>query len=307
MFINLDSAIEIPKGTEEYIAAYSGYLSNLLPSINKYLVSSETMDTLYPSHKKYSLDEQCLKSVLNSDFCFKKPEIFWKKCISDCIKETKEIIALGLYLSKISTDFSQKFNIPNQPSIFLCPERIQYWAEKTSVSIKIQKTFTTKILTTAVTFHELAHAHMDGGKYKGHLYEKVIEESLANAVAYELLSFSARNKAILRYAFSLQPFEYKSYVFWHHRNSPKVSVFYIIKYWRDRINSEKLINKLYRKVMVDWFFLILSENTPNHLLEDSIYYIDRLLSRLNNLLYEFREESDILWQILAVNILQDIL
>jgi len=303
MFVNLDSSLSLPKGTEEYIASYLGYLSTVFPSVNRYLVSPQTMDVLYPPRKRFCLDENCLKEVFNREICYEDIGIFWEKCALDCLQKTKGVIAVGLYLPAIPESFDQIFNLPDKPSIFLCPERIYSWAKNVSNSLKITESSATKILSAAVTLHELAHAYMDGGNSKGLLYERVIEESLANAAAYELLSSTLRNRAVLRYAFSLQPLEYRAYVYWQqYKTSSSFHGSYALKLWRDRVSVEKLRNRSYLKVLLGWLFPVFLDLDD----DDYYYYLRYFLRGFDYLLRHSKNKSEKHWQLLAASILKSV-
>jgi len=289
MFVNIDSSIPLARGTEEYTASYLGYLSSIFSSVKKYLVSPETMDILYPPRKRYSLNDECLKEILKNEECAKNMEYFWYRCAERCIGKTNAIVAVGLYMPNIPSDIAEKLNLSSRPSIFICPERVRNWSDKVSTALKISTSSTEKIIATMVILHELAHAYMDGGNSIGHFYEQVIEESLANAVAYDLLSSNTRGRAVLRYAMSLQPLEYRAYVFWQYKSTSTLPGLGILKLWRERGSD------FYRdKAILKSFYW-------HHCFYDPDYYYYHRRE-----LYELLNEGKNGWQTLAFYILQSV-
>lgn len=289
MFVDIDSTVPLAKDTEIYIAAHLGYLSSVFSDVNRFLVSPQTMDKLYPPRKRYSLDGECTEGILKEHRFIENIEYFWFRWIERCIRETNLIVAVGLYLPKIPSDIAQKLKIQeNKRSIFICPERVHSWSVKVSEALKLNIKTTEKYIATVVTLHELAHAYMDGGKQKGAFYEKVIEESLANAVAYDLLALNIKNRAILRYAISLQPLEYRAYTFWQYKVKSMLDV-EILNMWRNR-DLESYYGKLERLYYNGWRFC---------------HWPDRLIY-LYDFLYNSEKDQNEGWQKLAFYILKSI-
>lgn len=289
MFAVIDSTVPLAKETEVYTAAHLGYLSSVFPGVNRYVVSPQTMDRLYPPRKRLSLEDECIRRILIEHNFIENTEEFWFRWIENCIRKTNLIVAVGLYLSKIPSDIAQDLNIPqNEHSIFICPERVRSWSGKVSQALKLNNKTTEKYISTMVILHELAHAYMDGGKQKGTFYEKVIEESLANAVAYDLLASNIKNRAVLRYAISLQPLEYRAYTFWQYKVKSILDID-ILNMWRDR-DLKSYNRKLERLYYNGWRFCY----WPDHF----IYLYD--------LLYYSGKDQNKAWQNLAFYILKSI-
>ena len=115
---------------------------------------------------------------------------------------------------------------PHYPAgevIFICPERI-YRHEKP------------ELLFQKVVIHELAHAFVGGERYEDYErgYGRVIEESLANAVA--LSHFRRKETPALKAFIATQPPEYRGCYFWMDNLPSKEQVFmrYHLEKWRNR-------------------------------------------------------------------------
>jgi len=203
---------------------------------NVYLVDEELMDIISPPEKRYMLNLECVK-----DFIINRLKVFHQENddrpiiqrILERINESPQNVKhlweeinrreyftttkpMGVYfrslgitmINNIKGYLRQKGNtyidIEEKSSIFICPERVEKWAGK-------EKLF--NIAFADVLMHELAHAFtdIDMNVYRTD-WGKVIEESLANIIAYN--RFSHLEKSSLRPLISKQPVEYKVCTYW---------------------------------------------------------------------------------------------
>lgn len=104
----------------------------------------------------------------------------------------------------------------NEPSIFICPERI--YNQKSNPDIIFQN----------VAIHELVHAYINR-EYKND-YEKIIEESLTNAIAF--LHFKDDEKEDIIEFIKKQPIEYKRCYFWLKYNDEFFNLYHILSFWK---------------------------------------------------------------------------
>jgi len=214
---NIDSKINVKRGIWRKIAGRLTFLGNVYSKVPFYLVNENTMDRISPPEKTY--DEECLKKILKNNTeeiekyhyeeeeGIKYLEKIWER-IMECSK--KVYVKLGVYL-KNGVSF---LNI-NEPSIFICPERIY---NKKSPDIIFQN----------VAIHELTHAYINR-EYKND-YEKIIEESLANAIAF--LHFNDEREDIIEFI-KEQPIEYKGCYYWLGYNDEFFNLlYYILSSWK---------------------------------------------------------------------------
>jgi len=199
---NLDSTQTI-NYNEDKIIALSGILSEKMKKVPVYLVNEQTMDKLYPPQKRKLLDEECLKEFLNYREEGINEENF-EEIFDKCSKEViSKVIAVGLYMRNIPDWLYNQFNDLKEPAIFICPERCKDWGDKQNIPAEF--------VFTKVLFHEYAHAYLDvdrSSDYYNTSWGKIIEESLANYIAYTRLE-SMEDKANAIKLISDQPLEYR--------------------------------------------------------------------------------------------------
>ncbi|GAA5335991.1 hypothetical protein YIM730264_20140 [Thermus hydrothermalis] len=128
----------------------------------------------------------------------------------------QEVVAVGLYVAQL--DGAQKQELlrlaegdpeeevlrrHNGPAIFLCPERILSWAGREGVN--------PNLVLDKVYYHELGHALMDTGPTPyGELWGRIVEESLANWVAYR--RFQGQEARWVQRLIQGEPAEYQGYL-----------------------------------------------------------------------------------------------
>lgn len=212
---NLDSPVNIAFTHSEVneIIAELGRFSFITPKVPVYTVSKYTIDKLYPPQKKITIAEECLKELRTferklmeifteeeTDIFIREVDRFMERCF---VKRRNGFSVVGLYLSEIPKEIARELDIEQKPSVFICCERCKEWGERKGIPAKI--------VFKKVLFHEFAHADMDVGKntnYYNTWWGKVIEESLANAIA--LTRFKDKEEVGLAISLILdQPVEYK--------------------------------------------------------------------------------------------------
>lgn len=236
--ININSTIGVSTEHEKYAISKIGYLSEVWNRTPVYLVNKKLMDFIFPPEKLKFIDEKCVQRLLKNRsedledynglkrFNIKEKQHirFLKECERH-IELEKEIVAVGVFKPNISNieimevEQISGFKIQNRPSIFICPERVENWAKRvySKVPYKTKIHFLFKLIYTKVLIHELAHAYMHNenysDKYNSKPFGKIIEESLANAIAVNRLK-RYEERSILNTIISSQPLEYRGYVFW---------------------------------------------------------------------------------------------
>ena len=215
---NLNSGVKITESDELFLGGRAAELTPLLFRVPVYWVSPDLMDRIYPPERRRFLHPECLREMLES--LENAEEINWEALlerIERCRDWSGGFAAVGLYLSRIGERTREIVReetgreIPDGPSIFIAPERVEEWAREASAEIPFfEPDWGFRFFLAKVLVHELAHAYMDGGRNGRTFWERVIEESLANAFAYRSVAALASDAE--RMAFekitSQQPLEY---------------------------------------------------------------------------------------------------
>ena len=225
---NVDSGVNISRDEILFVGSKTKVLVNEFFSVSVYLVSPQTMDRIYPPERREFLNPECIKEVLNffddklsnSDVWNEITDKFFCR-LEECKKKSSKFAPVGVYFSSIpegvSEEIQNSYGIQIHPKrgIFICPERIQ------NLVLKVQRDFPNfdnkrgfRFLFAKVYLHELAHAFMDNGepKSKSEWWERLIEESLANALAYQELRPSKINNVVFKKIVSEQPLEYQGWI-----------------------------------------------------------------------------------------------
>ncbi|MEG0772626.1 EVE domain-containing protein [Clostridium sp.] len=193
--------------------------ANYWENAHIYLVNEELMDHIHHPCSNLSIDENYFKDLLpelkeTKELNEDRINGVWER-IKDGRKSTH---AMGVYFSHLSIDKLNKIkeefnlNIENRDVIFICPERVYKWCDNNEVTFPIA--------FAMVVIHELAHFYINYKKrvqgidtdYYGEPWGKVIEESIANVLAYN--RFSENERAVLRKLIGKQPIEYRACIFW---------------------------------------------------------------------------------------------
>lgn|GEM_PF-3152657 len=297
-----------------YLIGQTGFLSDLAEKTPVYFVDEELMDIIYPPYKGELLVDSCLKNYLTSlknklnkiesdirypEKLFKiildESDEFWNRA-KECKKPRKidkYLIALGVYSKNINDNNKNKIidNINGNftistPCIFICPERIKRWSKKLSnrndMNANINRIY--KNIFAKVFIHELAHAYMNTDK-KRYItsWGKIIEESLANAIAYQTISHNFE-KGIVNIAISEQPIEYRGYIYF--KEMRKGQAREIVRAWRD---NKRLVPQLLT------YGLFIEKGMARRFYKE-IYNITH-----------YYQNSDDFWKYIATKILIDLL
>jgi hypothetical protein len=192
MFTNINSRIKsIPNGTEEVILANIKYLAPKLRDTPIFLVNEDTMDKIYPPEKKRILDKNCLSQTLkrieDNIIKYLQNSELLTKLLEECRRNIVNTPTIaGVYIpkpNKFIIGLTQQAN----PVIFLCPERIKSWGNSLTMCKIKNEELIFKTLFILTVYHELAHAYMYIGSKISNTWERTIEESLANTIAFSLL------------------------------------------------------------------------------------------------------------------------
>ena len=241
--INLNSQISISKEDELFIGGRAGELSPLLFKIPVYWVDPDLMDRIYPPKRRRFLHPGCAKEMLE---LFEKSEDMEIEALFERLERCRDwsggFVAVGLYMRypdertrEIIEEETGK-EIPECPSIFISPERVMDWAKEASSEIPFfEQDWGFRFFLAKVLVHELAHAYMDGGKNQDTFWERVIEESLANAFAYCNVAAPASDAERLAFekVTSKQPIEYQGWRYFA-TNPEGYSLSLWSKAWKNR-------------------------------------------------------------------------
>ncbi|MCS6869300.1 hypothetical protein, partial [Thermus sp.] len=132
------------------------------------------------------------------------------------LERYRKTVAVGLYVPHLDNRAKEEVlrlaqGTPEEealkdhkgPAIFLCPERILDWADREGIEASL--------VLDKVYYHELGHALMDTGPTPyGELWGRILEESLANWVAFRL--FRGREARLVQRLIQGQPAEYWGYL-----------------------------------------------------------------------------------------------
>jgi len=258
--INLNSDTDVSMYIWNKIYGRLTYLTPVYERVPIYLVDEATMDRIHPPERSLSMD--ILKERLPGIMDRLKEEAErmreeelprWASIIEERLNAcfTSQMSALGVYFhdfqpqpeladdmgkilermaihneyknGEVKDDvLAQHPHFPAGEVIFICPERI-YRHEKP------------ELLFQKVVIHELAHAYVQGKRSEDYRrgYGRVIEESLANAVA--LSHFRKKETPALKAFIATQPPEYRGCYFWiDDISSNDVFMRYHLEQWRNR-------------------------------------------------------------------------
>jgi len=239
---NVDSGVKVPANIWNKVGGRLTYLATAYTNVPIYLVNPDTMDKIKPPETGY--DPECVKRSMekirgSEDYRRRYAETIEKawEILSECKGITYSMV--GVY-----TEDAHKIREhtgENEPrAIFICPERI-YNSNHSKPDIVFQ----------FVVIHELAHAYQGMCKDYSKEWGKVIEESLANAVAYSHFEKKEKN-AILEHI-SQQPCEYKGYTFWNPDSEPR-SLLHLLDFWRESLPFHSTSFRYYEIFFREFFY-----------------------------------------------------
>ncbi len=231
---NIDSKIVLTKNLFEETFQKLTYLGKVLPNLSFYLVNEKTMDQLCPPRKGYN--EECLEFLENIEELRNLEKSRYEKYerYENNYENTIEIIeSIYKKLERCKTKDYVAYACYKKSSIYLCPERI-----------KSDKLF------PFILIHELVHAYLDT---KRKVYNEIIEESIANAIA--LLHY--KNYEVFEFIDS-QPAEYKGCYFWITSFNESILP-YILDHLRVgklfplELENFELFGRILEKPLIYWF------------------------------------------------------
>lgn len=226
---------------EEKIIRRLDFLLDKFWNVPIYLVNEALMDSLYPPRKTMVLNKDCTKKIIDKKIPDeRKKRINLRKIFKEINEECREdfdkkMIAIGLYIPKLNYYDKQMIekmksqeicdeDIPDGEAIFICPERVEYMAQKYKKFIGGSVSDAYEIIFQKVLIHEIAHAYMHNDKkfqYSNELWYEIIEESMANAVAFK--HFSNIEQKIIHLVISNQSLEYRGYLHWITREKKELA------------------------------------------------------------------------------------
>lgn len=190
-----------------------------------YLVNPRQMDLLYPPERLKFLDPEMVRNWVRWQVERRRetgeeedPLKGLEEVDGERYEKYREVVAVGLYLKGPTSQWEwqrilsladpsrppdgEAQHPPAGPAIFLCPERILNWASRAGVD--------PHLVLDKVYYHELGHALMDTGPTPyGELWVRIVEESLANWVAYH--RFRGLEARWVQRLIAEQPAEYQGY------------------------------------------------------------------------------------------------
>lgn len=221
---NLNSSITITSDVESRLVRRLDFLQDVFWNTPVYLINELLMDKIAPP--RAYLHPECVRDILTSQDENTNVNTLLEK-LERC-RDSRNYALMGVYIYEVSgliTDIEEACGVPinSGSAIFVCNERVDSFCS--SLSSEISSYFTDKrrfeIIFHKVAIHELAHAFMDGSSKKraesGEIWHTVIEESLANAVAFE--HFSPSETVVAGKSMAVQPLEYRGYGYWLKRFS----------------------------------------------------------------------------------------
>jgi hypothetical protein len=308
---NVDSGVEVPANIWDEVVGRLKYLATAYTNVPIYLVNPSTMDKIKPPETGY--DPECVKrsmekvsDVIARDWAEREKirgpedsrrrhaetiERAWEM-LSECKGMTYPTV--GVY-TEDAHKIREHTGENESRAIFICPERI-YNSNHSKPDIVFQ----------FVVLHELAHAYHGMCKYYSKDWGKVIEESLANAVAY--VNFEKTEKNAILEHISQQPCEYKGYTFWDPDSEPNAIRFWF-RLWRSSVPSAFTISDYHdflHRFFHDYHEIIWD------IYRIRLMYMHGLLHKfihefLQELIHEFirNKNPELFYKFLAVEILRE--
>ncbi len=327
--INLNSTIVPSEEDVIFAVSRAENLSSYYFNLPVYLVDPDLMDKIYPPERRKFLNPGCVKEIIFSMQRERVKELdleefarfqnmLWEK-IENCKMYESHFVAIGVYVSYL--DFKRREEISEHTDkkidgakcIFICPERIRKVVDDIKQEFKIiDENWLFKLFFTKILIHELAHAFMDYKKDVSDSWERLIEESLANAFAYKYLLpvMSNSDKVAIQKFISTQPIEYRGYRYFI--DEEMLSILYLEKIgdlWRKRFTfSFQSFDYLYLPSLV-FPIVFLLRDAPYSLrhrifrrlrMELPSPWDDIIIDMLKRGVFQ---NSIIFWKILAISIL----
>ena len=224
-----------PDAVEEakvFAEDHINFLTHTWDATPVYLVDPPTMDKAYPPERRTLLVEKSARQMFRElrrndkdspEDLLSLTDHLLEQLKGHCVKQN--IKFLGVF-------FSSSHNpLPNlsvsTPCVLICPDRILSLTKRLlSQSSSRIKNFDTAfmILFAKVLFHELGHGFMaddrSGRQPRGEFWTRVVEESLANALAWG--RFNPTERWLVNRMISGQPVEYRGYTFWQEFRSAEI-------------------------------------------------------------------------------------
>ncbi|MEO0224187.1 MAG: hypothetical protein ABIL76_03740 [candidate division WOR-3 bacterium] len=209
---NRDSSIQISFGLVRSAVSRLTFLAKAYAEISQIeLVNEKTMDNICPPQKGY--DPECARSAIRK---VRERIVNFNENIGNYEESVSIVNSLWGEVSECN-----KWTFPalacyskNENKIYICPERIYKHKEP-------------QIIFQKVLIHELVHAYLKTDKLNEH--ERIIEESLANAIAF--IHFD-KEKAIVSEFIKNQPLEYQGCYYWLKYNKDFLP--FVLEDWKDR-------------------------------------------------------------------------
>lgn len=312
LLTNIDSALASPANIDRwkiYADRYIGFLTHTWNRTPVYLINPYAMDEIYPLKRRMLLNEECLKEhyysrrnrEYNNDRRRHHPEELDRlfKRLQECVR-VSDMVVWGVYFRSGNKMYPEA----KYPCIFICPERILESAaaelNETMHKMKLDKAL--DILFAKVLYHELAHAFMDKADKPDEFWSRIIEESLANAIAWSRFRSSGHLWLVNR-SINGQPLEYKASTFWQEYNS--ASIRDIAKKWANYDLNEPHMNSF------DPFLITILSGFQNPKIPDHRYWrkFHMLIEEYHYLFHryvrDYIENPSNLWMLLTDHILKE--
>ena len=248
------------------------------PSI--YFVDPALMDRLYPPERRRFLRPECVEEMIGSfrrEFAAKKlpGEAFgdfllgFMRKLERCVGEASSgaFEATGIYFSrldqerwKILSEATGRVSFPGEV-IFICPERVVKSAARLAKEVPDfgEKAF--RFTLAKVLAHEMGHASLNGGKNLGFFWERIIEESLANAIAYQAVAEDDESREAFEVLVNGQPLEYRGWYFFRDaRSSWDRFLWEWSRYWYNRTAPNLPEGPFLALHPLSWFYRALPES-----------------------------------------------
>jgi hypothetical protein len=269
------------------------------------LVDENTMDIIYEPRKRYCLRKPKFDNFLPENRFSTEPD-----------EPSSLFIAIGVHIGVFNVDnynFDEvkKNNLRriigsnNIEAIFICPERVKKISDGNFYN-KNKNSF--NILFKVISLHEIAHAYMYqksssdkvSRKWYSKYWGKIIEESFANIVAWNLLPDD--EKDIAEFFMNSQPFEYNAFQFWKQNGSIYNGLPMLISSW---LNGERCFNDFHFYDFNDLFkslpYNLIDYNNFKKDVFTLSFEEDRIANEFVNIFNGGKDES---WEKLAGKIIE---
>jgi len=250
-FRNINSEVRVPDRVVSSAFDRAGWLPSRFIGMQWLLVNEDVMDKLYPPDRRY-LPPEAVQALRRDAMLAAEEgtpealERFLAKLEDRRVSpkgSLRTYVAVGLFKVLGTRDVAllegYSAALEAAPAIIVCPERVQRISEEIGAGFDL--------VFCAVLHHEMAHAFIHkaaGGKPGRKPGEQVVEEGLANALAWSFLPDES-SQAHFRNLVERQPLEYQTFGFALERREYWGGILFIL-----RAFAEKYVGPVYPSPLI---------------------------------------------------------